>query len=87
MTQRFDYDLLVIGAGSGGVRAARKSAEFGARVARACADDQKIVIETLCHEFTKKSHFSVALRNFNAWRLRLESCFADQSDERGTRQC
>lgn len=33
MTQRFDYDLLVIGAGSGGVRAARKSAEFGARVA------------------------------------------------------
>ena len=33
MTQQFDYDLLVIGAGSGGVRAARKSAEFGARVA------------------------------------------------------
>ena len=28
----FDYDLLVIGAGSGGVRAARKSAEFGDRV-------------------------------------------------------
>ena len=33
MTQNFEYDLLVIGAGSGGVRAARKSAEFGARVA------------------------------------------------------
>ena len=33
MTMAFDYDLLVIGAGSGGVRAARKSAEFGARVA------------------------------------------------------
>ena len=33
MTQYFDYDLLVIGAGSGGVRAARKSAEFGAKVA------------------------------------------------------
>ena len=33
MTQHFDYDLLVIGAGSGGVRAARKSAEFGAKVA------------------------------------------------------
>jgi len=33
MTKTFDYDLLVIGAGSGGVRAARKSAEFGARVA------------------------------------------------------
>ncbi len=33
MTQQIEYDLLVIGAGSGGVRAARKSAEFGARVA------------------------------------------------------
>lgn len=33
MKMTFDYDLLVIGAGSGGVRAARKSAEFGARVA------------------------------------------------------
>ena len=29
----YDYDLLVIGAGSGGVRAARMSASFGARVA------------------------------------------------------
>lgn len=29
----YDYDLLVIGAGSGGVRAARMSAEFGAKVA------------------------------------------------------
>lgn len=33
MAQTFDYDLMVIGAGSGGVRAARKSAEFGVRVA------------------------------------------------------
>ncbi|MEM7176763.1 MAG: glutathione-disulfide reductase [Pseudomonadota bacterium] len=31
----FDYDLFVIGGGSGGVRAARMSAEFGARVALA----------------------------------------------------
>lgn len=30
---KYDYDLFVIGAGSGGVRAARISAEFGARVA------------------------------------------------------
>ncbi len=30
---RYDYDLFVIGAGSGGVRAARMSAGFGARVA------------------------------------------------------
>ncbi len=28
----FDFDLFVIGAGSGGVRAARMSAGFGARV-------------------------------------------------------
>ena len=29
----YDYDLFVIGAGSGGVRASRLSASFGARVA------------------------------------------------------
>jgi glutathione reductase (NADPH) len=34
----YDYDLFVIGAGSGGVRAARKAAEVGARVAIAEAD-------------------------------------------------
>jgi len=34
----FDYDLFVIGAGSGGVRAARMAASFGARVA--VAEDQ-----------------------------------------------
>jgi glutathione reductase (NADPH) len=34
----YDYDLFVIGAGSGGVRAARKAAEAGARVAIAEAD-------------------------------------------------
>ena len=33
MTKSFDYDLFVIGAGSGGVRAARVSAAHGARVA------------------------------------------------------
>lgn len=33
----FDFDLFVIGAGSGGVRAARISASYGARVA--CAED------------------------------------------------
>jgi len=32
-TIEFDYDLFVIGAGSGGVRAARVSAQYGARVA------------------------------------------------------
>ncbi len=34
----YDYDLFVIGAGSGGVRAARRAAETGARVAVAEAD-------------------------------------------------
>lgn len=33
MTNKYDFDLFVIGAGSGGVRAARMSAGFGARVA------------------------------------------------------
>ncbi|MCY3541343.1 MAG: glutathione-disulfide reductase [Gammaproteobacteria bacterium] len=32
MTKDFDFDLFVIGAGSGGVRAARMAAEFGAKV-------------------------------------------------------
>lgn len=31
-TTHFDFDLFVIGAGSGGVRAARFSANFGAKV-------------------------------------------------------
>ena len=34
----YDYDLFVIGAGSGVVRAARMSADYGARVA--CAEDR-----------------------------------------------
>ena len=33
MSETFDYDLFVIGAGSGGVRAARISAGYGAKVA------------------------------------------------------
>ena len=33
MSQQFDYDLFVIGAGSGGVRAARMAASKGKRVA------------------------------------------------------
>ena len=34
----YDFDLFVIGAGSGGVRAARMAAQMGARVAIAEAD-------------------------------------------------
>ena len=32
MTDKFDYDLFIVGAGSGGVRAARMAASQGARV-------------------------------------------------------
>ena len=38
MASRYDYDLFVIGAGSGGVRGARVSAQMGARVAIAECD-------------------------------------------------
>jgi len=38
MPDTFDYDLFVIGAGSGGVRASRVSASLGARVA--CAEER-----------------------------------------------
>jgi glutathione reductase (NADPH) len=40
MAQQYDYDLFVIGAGSGGVRAARVSAAHGARVA--IAEEHKV---------------------------------------------
>ena len=40
MAQQFDYDLFVIGAGSGGVRAARVSAAHGAKVA--VAEEHKV---------------------------------------------
>ena len=36
---QFDYDLLVLGGGSGGVAAARRAAEHGAKVA-VCEDNQ-----------------------------------------------
>src|SRR3546814_6836383 len=41
MTRSYDYDLFVIGAGSGGVRAARVAAAHGARVA--VAEEHKVV--------------------------------------------
>src|SRR3546814_4948931 len=40
MTRSYDYDLFVIGAGSGGVRAARVAAAHGARVA--VAEEHKV---------------------------------------------
>ena len=38
--KKYDYDLFVIGAGSGGVRASRMSAGYGARVA--IAEDYRV---------------------------------------------
>ncbi len=40
MSRKFDYDLFVIGAGSGGVRASRVSAAYGAKVA--VAEEHKV---------------------------------------------
>ena len=40
MTNSYDYDLFVIGAGSGGVRAARVSSAHGAKVA--IAEEHKV---------------------------------------------
>src|SRR3954467_4694760 len=40
MTEKYDYDLFVIGAGSGGVRAARVSSAHGAKVA--VAEEHKV---------------------------------------------
>ena len=37
---RFDFDLFTIGAGSGGVRASRMAASYGARVA--VAEEQRL---------------------------------------------
>lgn len=39
MTEAYDYDLIVVGGGSGGIRAARTAAELGARVALCEARD------------------------------------------------
>ena len=40
MPDSYDFDLFVIGAGSGGVRASRVCASLGARVA--CAEDRPL---------------------------------------------
>lgn len=60
MTEQYDYDLFVIGAGSGGVRAARMSAATGARVAIAeekylggtCVNVGCVPKKAICLRFT-----------------------------------
>lgn len=41
---QFDFDLFVIGAGSGGVRAARFSANYGAKVVCLCCSKFCLVL-------------------------------------------
>lgn len=63
----YDYDLFVIGAGSGGVRAARIAAELGARVA--IAEEDKVggtcVLRGCVPKklFVHASHFSEAVED------------------------
>ena len=64
----YDYDLFVIGAGSGGVRAARIAAELGARVA--IAEEDKVggtcVLRGCVPKklFVHGSHFAEAVEDF-----------------------
>src|SRR5258705_2864572 len=55
---RFDFDLFVIGAGSGGVRASRMSASYGARVA--VAEDRYLGGTCVNVGCIQKKHFSYA---------------------------
>ena len=85
---KFDFDLFVIGAGSGGVRAARMSASFGAKVAIAeerylggtcvnvgCIPKKLFVYGShFSEEFTDSAYYgwSVGSRKFN-WATLLEN--------------
>ena len=65
IVSNFDYDLLVIGAGSGGVRAARMAAGFGARVA-IVEDFQQQSLITLFGD-----HLLQIVKLYHLWFLRL----------------
>ena len=75
----FDYDLFVIGAGSGGVRASRISASYGARVAVA----ESMFLGGTCVNvgcvpkklFVYGSHFSEDFEDASAygWQVRQEN--------------
>ena len=75
----FDYDLFVIGAGSGGVRASRISASYGARVAVA----ESMFLGGTCVNvgcvpkklFVYGSHFAEEFEDAAAygWRMHPES--------------
>ncbi|HYI47315.1 MAG TPA: glutathione-disulfide reductase [Allosphingosinicella sp.] len=81
MTQSFDYDLFVIGAGSGGVRAARVSAANGARVA--IAEEHKVGGTCVIRGCVPKkllvygAHFAEDLQDARRFGWKVGSCKFD----------
>jgi glutathione reductase (NADPH) len=81
MTETYDYDLFVIGAGSGGVRAARVSAAHGARVA--IAEEYKIGGTCVIRGCVPKkllvygAHFAEDLQDAKRFGWKVGSCSFD----------
>jgi glutathione reductase (NADPH) len=81
MTKTYDYDLFVIGAGSGGVRAARVSAAHGARVA--IAEEYKVGGTCVIRGCVPKkllvygAHFAEDLQDAKRFGWKVGSCKFD----------
>jgi glutathione reductase (NADPH) len=81
MTKSYDYDLFVIGAGSGGVRAARVSAAHGARVA--IAEEYKVGGTCVIRGCVPKkllvygAHFAEDLQDARRFGWKVGSCKFD----------
>ena len=81
MTKTYDYDLFVIGAGSGGVRAARVSAAHGARVA--IAEEYKVGGTCVIRGCVPKkllvygAHFAEDLQDARRFGWKVGSCKFD----------
>ncbi|HYD13338.1 MAG TPA: glutathione-disulfide reductase [Allosphingosinicella sp.] len=81
MTKAYDYDLFVIGAGSGGVRAARVSAAHGARVA--IAEEYRMGGTCVIRGCVPKkllvygAHFAEDLQDARRFGWRVKSCRFD----------
>ncbi len=81
MTKTYDYDLFVIGAGSGGVRAARVSAAHGARVA--VAEEYRVGGTCVIRGCVPKkllvygAHFAEDLQDAQRFGWKVGSCVFD----------
>ena len=81
MTASFDYDLFVIGAGSGGVRAARVSSAHGARVA--IAEEYKVGGTCVIRGCVPKkllvygAHFAEDLQDARRFGWKIKGCTFD----------